>query len=300
MAGPLSNSKLLSALRAEGVRVVERPGWTTRRRPSSTDGFGPINGVMIHHTVTSGAALNSVVLCERGHASLPGPLCHGVIAKDGTVYLISNGRANHAGSGDDDVLRQVQAESYDRDSLLRPNEANTDGNARFYGFECINLGNGRDPWPEAQRDAIVRATAAILRAYGGPAKGWTARSAIGHREWQPGKVDPRTGTGGVSVDPPVLRRLIDERLTHPASWTPGQNDSKPDPEELDMDKDTLFKTVWQKDAAPAPKTSTTASTNKTWQPISFLRDIYDRTTEMLALLRSLDQRVQALEEAQGK
>jgi hypothetical protein len=231
MAGALSADRLLAALRAEGLRVVEYRDWRTHRRPASAGTFGPINGVMIHHTVTSGTT-SSVELCYRGHSSLPGPLCHGVIAKDGTVYLISNGRANHAGLGDDDVLRAVQNESYDRDRLLVPNEANTDGNSRFYGFECVNLGDGKDPWPAAQRDAIVRASAAILRAYGGPAQGWTALSVIGHKEWQPGKVDPRTGTGtgGVDVSPPVLRRLIDDRLAHSASWNP----NAPSEEDDDM------------------------------------------------------------------
>jgi hypothetical protein len=220
MASALTADKLLAALRAEGLRVVEYRDWRTHRRPATAGTFGDINGVMIHHTVTTGT-MSSVELCYNGHSSLPGPLCHGVIAKDGTVYLISNGRANHAGLGDDDVLRAVQNEDYDRDQLLVPNEANTDGNRHFYGFECINLGDGKDPWPTVQRDAIVRASAAILRAYGGPAQGWTARSVIGHKEWQPGKIDPRTGTGGVDVSPPVLRRLIDERLARPASWTPG-------------------------------------------------------------------------------
>ncbi len=51
------------------------------------------------------------------------------------------GRANHAGPGDDDVLRAVIAEK----ALPRDNEANTDGNRHFYGFECENLGDGDDP-----------------------------------------------------------------------------------------------------------------------------------------------------------
>lgn len=220
MAGPLSPDQLLSALRAEGLKVVEHKSWRTHRRPASTGTFGPINGVMLHHTVTSGTA-SSVELCYNGHSALPGPLCHGVIAKDGTVYLVSAGRANHAGKGDSGVLRQVQAESFDRGKTLTPGKADTDGNRHFYGFECVNLGDGKDPWPATQRDAMVRASAAILRAYGGPAKGWTARSVIGHKEWQPGKIDPRTGVGGVDVAPPVVRALIDERLAHPASWSPG-------------------------------------------------------------------------------
>lgn len=236
MAAPLSADRLLSALRAEGVKVVEYKNWRTHRRPKSTGGFGPINGVMLHHTVTTGTS-GSVALCYNGHASLPGPLCHGVIDKDGTVYLVSAGRANHAGKGDDDVLRHVQNEDYNRDTLLVPNEANTDGNTCFYGFECVNLGDGKDPWPAVQRDAMVRASAAILRAFGGPAKGWTARSVIGHREWQPGKIDPRTGAGGVDVAPPVMRRLIDERLAHPANWTSGSSTTTPSKETPVSDTD---------------------------------------------------------------
>jgi len=237
MAGPLSNDRLLAALKREGCRVVERDGWRTRRRPASTGTFGPINGVMIHHTVTSGE-ISSVELCERGYSTLPGPLCQLVIGKSGIVYLISNGRANHAGKGDPDILRVVQQEDYNRDRLLVPNEATTDGNDNFYGMECVNLGDGKDPWPEVQRDAIVRASAAILREYGGPAQGWTAKSAIGHKEWQPGKIDPRTGAGGVDVSPPVLRRLIDERLAHSASWSPSTTTPPPaQQEESDMTPD---------------------------------------------------------------
>nr|WP_324611111.1 LysM peptidoglycan-binding domain-containing protein [Streptomyces rimosus] len=62
----------------------------------------------------------------------------------------------------------------------------TDGNTHFYGFECENLGDGADPWPDVQLEAIERAATALCRVHG-----WGARSVIGHREWQPGKVDPK-------------------------------------------------------------------------------------------------------------
>jgi hypothetical protein len=152
---------------------------------------------MIHHTVTSGTQ-NSVNICYDGHASLPGPLCHGVIAKDGSVHLVGNGRTNHAGLGDDEVLRAVIDE---RASLPADNEANTDGNRYFYGFECVNLGNGSDPWPAAQLEAIEKAAAALCRAHG-----WSHRSVIGHKEWQPGKIDPR----GFTMD--SMRARIGQRL----------------------------------------------------------------------------------------
>ncbi|MER7514470.1 N-acetylmuramoyl-L-alanine amidase [Streptomyces lavendulae] len=180
MATPLSADALVAALRAEGVRVVERPGWRTHNR-NAKGAWGPVYGVMIHHTVTSGTA-NTVSICENGYSGLPGPLCHGVIAKDGTVHLVGYGRANHAGAGDSDVLEAVIAER----ALPTANEADKDGNPHFYGWECENLGDGEDPWPAAQLEAIERVSAALCRAHR-----WSAGSVIGHLEWQPGKIDPK-------------------------------------------------------------------------------------------------------------
>ncbi|MFB8122108.1 peptidoglycan-binding protein [Streptomyces bacillaris] len=199
MATPLTADRLVKALRDEGLTVVEHRSWRTHNR-NHKGPWGPVHGVMIHHTVTSGTA-NSVELCYNGHSALPGPLCHGVIDKAGVVHLVGNGRANHAGSGDDDVLQAVIAE---REVLPPDNEANTDGNRYFYGFEAINLGDGKDPWPAAQLLAIERAAAALCRAHG-----WSERSVIGHLEWQPGKIDPRGFTMN-SMRTRVADRLEDK------------------------------------------------------------------------------------------
>jgi LysM repeat protein len=136
---------------------------------------------MIHHTVTKGTD-TTVRICRDGYSSLPGPLCHGVIDKKGIVHLVGWGRANHAGLGDDDVLNAVVNDK----ALPADNEANTDGNRYFIGFECENLGDGDDPWPAVQLEAIEKASAAVCRLLGRDAD-----SVIGHLEWQPGKVDPR-------------------------------------------------------------------------------------------------------------
>ena len=109
MATPLTASKLVEVLRAEGVTVHEVRSWRTHNR-NHKGPFGPVNGVMIHHTVTSGTQA-SVDICYDGYSGLPGPLCHGVIDKQGHVHLVGNGRANHAGLGDSDVLRAVVNES---------------------------------------------------------------------------------------------------------------------------------------------------------------------------------------------
>ncbi|MGW1989566.1 N-acetylmuramoyl-L-alanine amidase [Embleya sp. NPDC001921] len=203
MSEPLTADRLLSVLRAEGLSVVEVGAWRTWNR-NSKGPWGPLHGVMIHHTVTSGTA-STVDMCHDGYEGLPGPLCHGVIAKSGVVYLIAYGRANHAGLGDPDVLRAVIAET----RLPVDDEATVDGNRSYWGFECENLGDGRDPWPEAQLEAIEKAAAALCRAHR-----WTAGSVLGHLEWQPGKVDPR----GFGMD--SMRARIAERLGDVAPGSP--------------------------------------------------------------------------------
>jgi hypothetical protein len=195
MATPPTAAKFAELLRAEGVDVVEVGDWPHHNR-NHKGPWGPVHGVMIHHTVTKGSA-RTVDICRKGYASLPGPLCHGVITKDGRVHLVGYGRANHAGLGDDDVLRAVIAEQ----RLPADSETNTDGNRHFYGFECENLGDGEDPWPDAQLLAIEKAAAAICRHHG-----WTAASVIRHLDWQPGKVDPR------GFDWTVMRLRIAHRL----------------------------------------------------------------------------------------
>ncbi|MDX2757924.1 N-acetylmuramoyl-L-alanine amidase [Streptomyces europaeiscabiei] len=203
MAAPPTASKFAQILRDEGLTVVEVGNWETHNR-NSKGPWGPVHGVMIHHTVTRGSG-TTVQICRDGYSGLPGPLCHGVITKDGRVHLVGYGRANHAGLGDDDVLRAVSGDL----TLPADDEANTDGNRAFYGFECENLGDGRDPWPEVQLEAIERVSAAICRYHG-----WDQRSVIGHLEWQPGKVDPR-GFTMASMRERIAGRLDEGTTTEP-------------------------------------------------------------------------------------
>ncbi|MEU0102386.1 N-acetylmuramoyl-L-alanine amidase [Streptomyces sp. NPDC006267] len=289
MATPLSAAAFIAALRAEGVRVVETPGWRTHNR-NHKGAWGPVNGVMIHHTVTSGTA-RTVDICRKGYSGLPGPLCHGVIAKDGTVHLVGYGRANHAGAGDDDVLQAVIAER----PLPSDNEANTDGNRHFYGFECENLGDGKDPWPAAQREAIVRASAAVLRAHGWGKGGDT--SVIGHSEFQPGKVDPRGLAGGMAG----IRRDAAERLTHPASWspagTPAPTPPTTPPKEITVPLSTDdVKKIWTTDGI-LKSPSTAAKGNAHWTADSYVRDIHARVRAVQAGLDATNATVRTLVEA---
>lgn len=216
MATPPAASTFAKLLRDEGITVVEVGDWETHNR-NSKGPWGPVHGVMIHHTVTKGIA-STVNICRRGHSTLPGPLCHGVIGKDGRVHLVGYGRANHAGLGDDDVLRAVIAET----KPPADNETSTDGNRHFYGFECENLGDNKDPWPNEQIEAIVRTITAICRHHQ-----WGARSALRHMDWQPGKIDPRgPGMDWDDILTRVTKRLAGDK---PAPSAPKPAAPKPLP-----------------------------------------------------------------------
>lgn len=241
MATPLTADRLLTVLRGEGLTVREYKNWRTHERDDETGrAFGPVHGVVIHHT----AGRDSLALCYAGTAGLPGPLCHTHLAKDGIASMLSAGRANHAGSFAANAHAAVLAESsvHPRPDAAEP----VDANDLYYGIEIENLGDGRDPYPTVQYDAAVRWAAALCRAHG-----WSADSVIGHREGTRRKVDP-------TFSMEVFRAAVAERLKHPASWNP--ND--PAPEEDDMPTAAevaaevvklLPKAVWNADAVPAAR-----------------------------------------------
>ncbi len=241
MAQPPSAARFLDALRDEGLTVVEVGNWRTHNR-NHKGLWGPVHGVLVHHTVTR-RPTDPVALCRTGYATLPGPLCHGVITKDGRVHLVGYGRTNHAGGGDPKVLDRVIAEDYGTrpPAPTRGNANGLDGNARFYGFECENAGDGRDPWTDAQLDAIERATAAVCRIHN-----WGAKSVIGHLEWSADKIDPK----GFTM--PAMRARVAERLKHPAGWTPGKPDTpKPKPPTVEERLATLEKRVTALEKRPS-------------------------------------------------
>lgn len=184
MSAPGSASAFIAALKSRGVTVKEHAGWRTHNR-NSKGSWGPLYGVMFHHTAGTGGGITEY--CYDGTSELPGPLCHGVIAKDGTVTLVGWGRANHAGGGDPDVLAAVKAERpLPKTGEHQGSGGSVDGNAHFVGFECVNKGDGADPWPEAQLIAMKLAAAAVCDLYG-----WSAKSVVRHMDWSDWKSDPK-------------------------------------------------------------------------------------------------------------
>jgi len=58
-----------------------------------------------------------------------------------------------------------------------------------------------------------------------------------------------------------------------------------------MNDKQVFEAVWGQDKLPAPSTSSTKATNKTWQPGNLLRELYDRVRELQAAVDDLSKRV---------
>lgn len=159
---------LPALLRKHGLRVVEVDGWYGRGRPSSTGGFAPV-GVLAHHTASSAEGVDALRILIHGRSDLPGPLCQIALGRDGTVYLVASGRANHAGA----AKRSGTVTS-------------GDGNSLYIGIEAMNRGTG-EKWPRAQYDAYVTLCAALSIEVTGSSH-YTVRA---HKETsKTGKIDP--------------------------------------------------------------------------------------------------------------
>lgn len=163
---PLPLAWMGQALRGNGLRVKAVQGWAARGRPYS---FDP-RAVVFHHTASSraGGDAPSLGVCVNGRPDVPGPLCHVMVGRDGTVYLVAAGRANHAGYGG--PWRNIPEDS---------------ANSYSVGVEVENDGVG-EPWSK-ELLAVCDAVFATLLIGLGRRPGWL----MGHKEWAPArKIDP--------------------------------------------------------------------------------------------------------------
>ncbi|MFF0133699.1 N-acetylmuramoyl-L-alanine amidase [Streptomyces mirabilis] len=217
MSDPATPAHWRAALKAEGVPFTEYAGWTTRGRDAATGKiFGPVHGVLNHHTAgTSSLA----AIATGGRPGLPPPLAHAYLPKSGVLVLVADGRANHAGLVAENVFNAIVAE---KPLPKQDKSATVDGNDSLYGIEVENLGNGKDQYTRAQYDSWVRFNAALCRLHG-----WGAGSVAGHLETSvEGKPDPLGPVEGYGKRGPFtftmaqLRADVAERLAHAASWSP--------------------------------------------------------------------------------
>jgi hypothetical protein len=125
--------------------------------------------VLCHHTASSSNGQAAIPLLVNGRSDLPGPLCQLSLDRQGVVYVVAAGRANHAG-------------------VAKPSGtvAGGDGNVLYIGIEAQNEGTG-EPWPKAQYDAYVTLCAALCVEITGN----SVNTVRAHKETSvTGKIDP--------------------------------------------------------------------------------------------------------------
>lgn len=187
-------SNLVDALRSAGLNVVETAGWSTRGYAGQD--LAAVRGVLWHHTATNRNAYAysdapTLGMCMYGRSDLAGPLCNIVFGRDGTVYLVAAGVANHAGAG------------------YAPNIPTNSGNHYLIGIEMESSGVAPWDWTEAQLRIAPILGAALERAYllRLPEE---LRLQIAHYEYSSqGKIDPAGWPGNMDG----LRASITSALT---------------------------------------------------------------------------------------
>jgi hypothetical protein len=136
--------------RAQLTAIAQRTGYPVRAAWVPGHGtMGTVEGVVMHHTATPQSAQGdypSLNVVTKGRPGLEGPLCNFGLGRSGTIYLVTEGIAWHAGVG---AWKGI-----------------TDGNGHFLGIEGEHPGIASQPWPATQYDAYTRLVASILNFIG--------------------------------------------------------------------------------------------------------------------------------------
>jgi hypothetical protein len=172
----LSRDNLTTIANRTGCRVVA--AWSTRNAGT----MGEVYGVVMHHTGTANSAAIAPTLgiVQNGRSDLQNALCNYYIDRAGTIYLITEKVAWHAGAGSWRGL--------------------TDGNGHLLGIEPESDGR---TWTAATVESYVRLVAEICRFLGADPHLW----AIRHGQWAPTRKVDFSG-----LDEADFRRRVDARL----------------------------------------------------------------------------------------
>lgn len=180
---------LADVIRAAGMTVVEVGGWKSRNHGS----LAGVRSIICHHTAGPlGGNYPSLNTVTNGRPGLAGPLAQLGLGRDGTVYVIANGVAWHAGATTNDAVY---------------------GNSWSLGIEAENNGVG-EVWPEVQVNAYAKLCAALCKHYGVPVD-----RVKGHKEicYPAGrKPDPANLPGDMAG----LRARVADHIANPGGGTP--------------------------------------------------------------------------------
>jgi len=135
---------LADTCRKAGLKVVEIDGWKTRGRPG---GMIEVRTITCHHTANGGAKGNypSLNTVKNGRSDVPGPLSQLGLGRDGTVYVIAAGVANHPGVS----LKNDYTKRY----------------AIGIEAEAVGVPGTKGDWPEVQMVAYAKLCKALINRY---------------------------------------------------------------------------------------------------------------------------------------
>lgn len=205
---------------ALGSKLKTLPDWQNYGHGD----YGPIWGVMVHHTGNANADAMSI---RNGRPDLEGPLSNLHIAQDGTVTIVAAGVCWHAGMG-----------SY-------PGIPTNGANQVVIGIECAwprdtsitPATQTRERWPDAEIISMRDTVAAILTKLG-----YNSSRVIGHKEWAgaaQGKWDP----GNINMNwfrAEVGKAMRGEFKPKPPTTTPTTNYP------ADYTDRQLLESIWRK------------------------------------------------------
>lgn len=284
MAPPILAAQLIPLLKKWGVPYREVDGWQNRNR-NHKGKWGPVHGFMWHHTGSNASVADQINLLVKGYANLPGPLCNFGIDINGVCHIIGWGRANHAGLGDDDVLQAVIAEKL---KFPVDDEANTDGNARFYGAEFMY--SGSKAMTAKQYNTGILVSCALMDWHD-----WNENSILGHGQWQPGKWDPGYASGKM-MDMEKVQADIATRFKKGP-----KGDMNPPPVDKSVGntvpapRSQVTKDVWYTDTMRVPDT-VFREDSQYWPPASLLKYACEQAAEAN---RKADEILKILREKNG-
>lgn len=157
-------------------------------------------------------------------------------------------------------------------------DANAGANRRADGTGAVSAETasnlqGSDPWNDKQIEDLIAIGVWLHQQHGIPLRICRTHDDPGFgyhsmfREWS------TSGTacpGKARIE--QFRKVVFPGIVARAT---GQTSEEPTTDETET-----YNAVWEQDRAPAPSTSPNLATNKTWKPISFLREIYDAITRL--------------------
>jgi hypothetical protein len=233
MATSITAQLMLAALDKWGiVPKFYKPDWATHNR-NAQQGFGPINGFVIHNFGSDTSDPNSLAYLYNGDLArgMPGPLSQFAITDDGTVWVIGWGTANHTGSMAKALHALVIDDKAPLDRDYKPTVRTGDAgsmngvNPHYLGVEMTY---GKAP-TSAQRASAVRLAAALMDLLG---PGYTGGSVVGHRECTLDRSDPvGVPMGAFRRDVNALLKSEPGRASSDTTTTPA-GDDMPTPAEL--------------------------------------------------------------------